>query len=537
MNQDKVKRMVEEFFRGQYEIEKFLGAGGFADVYLAKHRYLDDRRAMKINKEPLISNNAKGIFEEARVATLIRHKNVISIHDAGIISVYGQDKDGFFNFGKKRGKREEKYAYFVMEYAAGGDLWKYWQSFSNHYKLMPIIEVLDIMKQISIGLNVLHSAKPDKIIHRDLKPQNLMVEFDEGKPLIKITDFGLAKETTTTLAEVSVAGTPLFMAPECFNKKFSTMSDIYAVGVIFYQLLTNTFPYNITRYDMGDMFFGKPWKNKLEPPSAYNPEISSDLDQIVVKCLSINPRDRYANAGELLSIIKNYMEKLGINDTSTIYTSQNSSSDNINNKEEVKSDSVEEVLNKAFKLAKKENKLSEAIEILEKAIISDLYIRENYTYRLKLWKDEMPDEKLIEEAFKVYSQNQPDYSLAIELLQEAIAFNPKLKESYEGYLSLWSLLLNLSENNDLKEAVHSLEELINEFSIIKDNYASIINILKTYEINTIVNESLKLRKDSNLDFDKIFEASRLMEFAVLSDKDIKRKYSSKVSLWKRGLSM
>ena len=137
MNQDKVKRMVEEFFRGQYEIEKFLGAGGFADVYLAKHRYLDDRRAMKINKEPLISNNAKGIFEEARVATLIRHKNVISIHDAGIISVYGQDKNGFFNFGKKRGKREEKYAYFVMEYAAGGDLWKYWQSFSNHYKLMP----------------------------------------------------------------------------------------------------------------------------------------------------------------------------------------------------------------------------------------------------------------------------------------------------------------------------------------------------------------------------------------------------------------
>ena len=72
--------------------------------------------------------------------------------------------------------------------------------------------------------------------------------------------------------------------------------------------------------------------------------------------------------------------------------------------------------------------------------------------------------------------------------------------------------------------------MISEFSIIKDNYASIINILKTYEINTIVNESLKLRKDSNLDFDKIFEASRLMEFAVLSDKDIKRKYSSKVSL-------
>lgn len=537
MNQEKVKRMVEEFFRGQYKIEKFLGAGGFADVYLAKHKYLDDRRAMKINKEPLISNKVDGIFEEARVATLIRDKNVISIHDAGIISVYGQDKDGFFNFGKKRGKREEKYAYFVMEYAAGGDLWKYWQSFSNHYRLMPIIEVLDIMKQISRGLDVLHSAKPDKIIHRDLKPQNLMVEFDEGKPLIKITDFGLAKETTTTLAEVSVAGTPLFMAPECFNKKFSTMSDIYAVGVIFYQLLTNTFPYHITQYDMGDMFFGKPWKNKLEPPSTYNPEISSELDNIVMKCLSVNPRDRYTNAGELLIIIRDYMKKLGLDDTSTIYTSQNSSSESINNQDEIRTDTVEEVLNKAFKLSKEENKLDEAIEILEKAIISNLYVREKYTYRLRLWKDEMPDEKLIEEAFKLYSQNQPDYSLACELLEEAIAYNPELKESYYGYISLWGVLLDLSEEANLKEAVDFLEELINKYSIIKDSYSDLIDILKTYDINTIVDESLKLRKDSNLDFDKIFEASRLMEFAVLADEDIKKKYSSKVSLWKRGLSM
>lgn len=537
MNQNKVKRMVEEFFRGQYKIEKFLGAGGFADVYLAKHKYLDDRRAMKINKEPLISNNVEGIFEEARVATLIRHKNVISIHDAGIISIYGQDKDGFFNFGKKRGKREEKYAYFVMEYAAGGDLWKYWQSFSNHYKLMPIIEVLDIMKQIAIGLDVLHSAKPDKIIHRDLKPQNLMVEFDEGKPLVKITDFGLAKETTTTLAEVSVAGTPLFMAPECFKKKFSTMSDIYAVGVIFYQLLTNTFPYNITKYDMGDMFFGKPWNYNLEPPSRYNSEISSDLDDIVMKCLFVNPRDRYTNAGELLTIIKNYMEKLGVDEGSTIYTSQTSSSDNIDTPNEIRTGTIEESLNKAFKLSKQENRLNEAIEILEKAIISDLYAREKYTYRLRLWKDEMPDEKLIEEAFKVYSQNNPDYSLSCELLQEAIAFNPELKDAYYGYISLWEVLLELSENSNLKVAVDSLEELINEYSIIKDIYADIINILKTYNIDNIVNEALKLRKDSNLDFDKIFVASRLMEFAVLTDENTANEYSSKVSLWKRGLSM
>ena len=87
MNHNDVKRMVDEFFRGQYEIEKFLGAGGFADVFLVKHIYLNDRRAMKINKQPLPSKDIDNIFKEARIATLIRHPNVISMNDGGILSV------------------------------------------------------------------------------------------------------------------------------------------------------------------------------------------------------------------------------------------------------------------------------------------------------------------------------------------------------------------------------------------------------------------------------------------------------------------
>lgn len=270
MNHDEVKRMVDEFFRGQYEIEKFLGAGGFADVFLAKHIYLNDRRAMKINKQPLPSKDIDNIFKEARIATLIRHPNVISMHDAGIISVSGKDRNGLFNFGLKN-RRDKNYAYFVMEYVVGGDLWEYWKSFESQDKIMPIIEVLDIMKQISMGLDVLHNNKP-KIIHRDIKPQNLLMKIEEGKPLIKITDFGLAsaKDSDKSFDNLSVAGTPLYMAPECFKKNFSPMSDIYAVGVIFYQLLTNQFPYDIMRFDMGDMFYGKPWQRDLKPPSNYN---------------------------------------------------------------------------------------------------------------------------------------------------------------------------------------------------------------------------------------------------------------------------
>jgi serine/threonine-protein kinase len=536
--------MVEEFFRGQYEIEKFLGAGGFADVYLAKHIYLNDRRAMKINKEPLPSKEIDNIFKEARIATLIRHPNVISIHDAGIISVSGKGKNGLFNFGLKNA-RDKNYAYFVMEYVVGGDLWEYWKSFETQGKIMPTIEVLDIMKQIAMGLDVLHTNKP-KIIHRDIKPQNLLMKIEDGKPLIKITDFGLAdaKDTDKSFDNLSVAGTPLFMAPECYKKKFSTMSDIYAVGVIFYQLLTNTFPYDIMRYDMGDMFFGKPWENDLKPPSTFNSDIPPKLDDIVCKCLAVDRKSRYTDAGELLNVIIDYMEDdLGVDETTMIYTSEISSSGPIDDDVEDEvvepefGETMEDLLEKAFRLAKQENGLEEAIEILEKAIINNIDVREKYTYRLRLWKDEMPDEKLKDEAFKVYSQVNPNYSLACDLLQEAIAYNPKMKDGYEGYIALWSLLSDLSENRDLNQAVESLGDLMNDYSYINEMYEPYIDILKTCNVDNYCNETRKLNKKYKWDDSKKIEMARLLEFAVLSDDDIKEKYSIKLSLWKRGLSM
>lgn len=544
MNHNDVKRMVDEFFRGQYEIEKFLGAGGFADVFLVKHIYLNDRRAMKINKQPLPSKDIDNIFKEARIATLIRHPNVISMHDAGIISVSGKDKNGLFNFGLKN-RRDKNYAYFVMEFVVGGDLWEYWKSFESQDKIMPIIEVLDIMKQIAMGLDVLHSNKP-KIIHRDIKPQNLLMKIEDGKPLIKITDFGLAsaKDSDKSFDNLSVAGTPLYMAPECFNKNFSPMSDIYALGVIFYQLLTNKFPYDIMRFDMRDMFFGKPWERELKPPSDYNSEIPQKLDEIVMKCLDVNPRKRYNSSGQLLKVITDYMEgDLGVDETTMIYTSEISSSgsiDDIDETENVEPDfteSMDDLLSEAFTLAKQENKLEEAIEILEKAIINNIDVREKYTYRLRLWKNEIPDEALIKEASNVYSQVNPNYTLACDLLEEAIAYNPKISNKYEGCISLWSLLYELSENKNIDDAVDSLSDLMDEYLRVHEMYGSFMDVLRTCDVDKIVNESLKLIKKYKWDDSKKKEIARLMEFAVLADDDIKDKYAIKLSLWKRGLSM
>lgn len=116
MDFNESKLMVEEFFNGQYEVKKFLGEGSFAEVYLVKHVFLDDLRAMKVIKQPLNENfDNKNVFNEVMLATQLRHQNIISIYDAGIIS-----QDSGINK-----------AYFVMEYVPGGDLQQYLNSFIN----------------------------------------------------------------------------------------------------------------------------------------------------------------------------------------------------------------------------------------------------------------------------------------------------------------------------------------------------------------------------------------------------------------------
>ena len=105
---DDIKQLVGEFFNGQYEVKKFLGEGSFAKVYLVEHNYLEDLRAMKIIKEPVSpATNIKSVFKEVMLATKLRHENIISIYDAGIMSTFGQNKKdlAFFCNGVCTGRR------------------------------------------------------------------------------------------------------------------------------------------------------------------------------------------------------------------------------------------------------------------------------------------------------------------------------------------------------------------------------------------------------------------------------------------------
>ena len=363
MDFDEVKHLIEEFFNGKFEVKKFLGEGSFAKVYLVNHNYLDTLMAMKIIKEPLsTTTNKKDVFREVTLACQLRHENIISIFDAAEISDFEDGKN---------------HAYFVMEYVSGGDLEHFLNSYVEISRFMPIKLCMDLIRQILSGLNTLHSANPP-IIHRDLKTNNVLLSFNAcGDIIIKISDFGFAKEVTTGISDIDIAGTRPYMAPELFNKSVSTRSDIYAVGVMFYQLLTNRYPYNVGEYTIEELVELKPWKKDLKPPSYYNEQVPDILDSIVLKCLDINANNRYADAGDLLIDVENAIEKYDAAQSPSSTATEEGYNDDYC--EYIINDSIKE----AFRLAKCENGLKDAIEILEGEVLEDYAIREFYSETLE----------------------------------------------------------------------------------------------------------------------------------------------------------
>lgn len=511
MDFDEVKRLIEEFFNGKFEVKKFLGEGSFAKVYLVNHNYLDTLMAMKIVKEPLsLSTNRKDVFREVTLACHLRHENIISIYDAAEITDFEDGKN---------------HAYFVMEYVSGGDLGQFLNSFVANDMFMPIERSLDLIRQILLGLNTLHSANPP-IIHRDLKPNNVLLSFNAcGEIIIKISDFGFAKEVTTSISDIDVAGTRPYMAPELFDRNVSARSDIYAVGVMFYQLLTNRYPYDVERYTNEELINLEPWKEELKPPSHYNNLVFDELDQIVLKCLEMDSANRYRDARDLLRDVYKAIDK---HRSIQIVPKDNLGSDY---RDEYSEYVVNDSIIEAFRLAKCENKLPDAIEILEGEVLRDYDVRKCYSEILRIWKSKRPDLKLISKAFTVNLKGR-NYDVSCNFLKEAIAYNPSLKIKYQHYIDLWEMFIDLESHGSLYNAVVMLESLMESSSEIERLYAGILPALKSYSVEEIVVEAVRLVNSNNLS-----DGANLMEFAVVCDAKIRQKYAYKLSLWKQNMRM
>jgi len=353
----------DEEIRGIYEVDRFLGEGAFAEVYRVKHKFLG-RQAMKVFKSP--SPQLKEIernLAEAVLLSRIGHPNIIRVFDAGILET---------NAGKR--------GYFTMEYVPGGTLESLWNSYRDGF--VPILDTVDIIRQVCMGMAVAHS-KQSPIIHRDIKPQNILVGYDVEGLRIRISDFGLAKAVNPLTLLASARGTPVFKPPECLQNMDSCAGDVWSIGVTLYLLLTDRLPFPVE--NRMDLSTGKCWRHKLIPAVEFNPRVDDCLESIVSRCLKLNPAERYSNAMEMLEDVRRWEppKSKSITKGRENVDESKSALGIIPKSEE---GDPETMAAEAMKIARDPRKLMEAADLLEEAMIRQSGLREKYEYELKLWR-------------------------------------------------------------------------------------------------------------------------------------------------------
>ncbi len=257
----------------RYEILEKVGVGGMAEVFKGKDHKLNRYIAVKVLKEEFRENDGfvKKFKEEAQAAAGLAHPNIVNVYDVG-------DENGIY--------------YIVMELVEGITL----KSYIERKGHLTVKEATSIAIQVSAGLEVAHN---NQIVHRDIKPQNIMISR-EGK--VKVTDFGIAKATTSQTTTSSAMGSVHYASPEQARGGYvDHRSDIYSLGVVLYEMVTGRVPFD------GDTAVAVAVKHLQDPivlPSTYNQEISYSLEQIIVKCMEKSLDRRYQDMEDLIADLK-----------------------------------------------------------------------------------------------------------------------------------------------------------------------------------------------------------------------------------------
>ena len=261
--------LIGSVFDGRYRIERKLGAGGMADVYLAEDQELGRRVAIKILNDRHAADDSfiERFRREAKNAAGLSHPNIVSIYD--------------------RGEAEGTY-YIAMEYLDGRSL----KELIVGRGPAPIKVTIDYARQILAAVGFAHKHG---IVHRDIKPHNVLVG-PEGR--LKVTDFGIARSGASQMTEVgSIIGTAQYLSPEqARGAPVDQTSDLYSVGVVLYEMLTGQVPFT------GDTPLEIAMKHLSEvpqPPSELRPEVPHDLDSVVLRALAKDPAERYQSAEEM----------------------------------------------------------------------------------------------------------------------------------------------------------------------------------------------------------------------------------------------
>ncbi len=264
---------------GKFALLEHLGTGSFGAVYKARDTELDRTVAIKIPRagRAPAPQDTERFLREARNAAALRHPCIVDLYDAGQI-------DGT--------------CYLVSEYIQGTTLAE--RLSAKRYNPRQAAELL---AQVADALEYAHKQG---VIHRDIKPSNIMLDL-EGRP--HVMDFGLAKRASDEIhltLEGQVLGTPAYMSPEQAKgeiKRIDARSDIYCVGVIFYELLTGELPFR----GQTRMLLAQVIQDEPRPPRRLNDRVPRDLETICLKAMAKGPTSRYASASEFAADLRRFL--------------------------------------------------------------------------------------------------------------------------------------------------------------------------------------------------------------------------------------
>lgn len=261
---------------GNYHLKSLLGQGGFGEVYLAEHVHLGTLAAIKMLYMHLGSNEVESFREEARFIARLVHPNIIRVFDFGI--------------------EDSSIPYFIMDYAPNGTLAQ------RHPKetIVPSETIVAYVKQIASALQFAHDQR---IIHRDVKPHNMLIGSNNQ---ILLSDFGIAVTASDSIDQSTKdrTGTPAYMAPEQIQGKPQLASDQYALGITVYQWLCGELPYTY-KGNAGAMEIL--FQHIYEQPTPLRekvPAISPNVENVVLKALSKEPKQRYEKVTDFANALE-----------------------------------------------------------------------------------------------------------------------------------------------------------------------------------------------------------------------------------------
>ncbi|KAF0227002.1 MAG: serine/threonine protein kinase bacterial [Erysipelotrichaceae bacterium] len=291
---------MKEMIANRYVINKKLGEGGMADVYLAQDSFLNREVAVKILRGKLSLDPVALLrFQrEANAASRLNHPNIVEIYDVG---------------------EDNGQHYIVMEYIRGKSL----KELISQRGAMEKQEALQTMDQLLCAITEAHK---NNIIHRDIKPQNIMVK-DDGT--VKVADFGIAtvSDAVQLTQTDTVMGSVHYLAPELARgENASFQSDIYALGITFYELVTGRVPFT------GEAAVQVAMKHmREEVPSVrdFNPSIPQSMENVIIKATAKNKTHRYKMASDMYEDLMNCLKDKNKDVAKVVFTSDTLNDDTI----------------------------------------------------------------------------------------------------------------------------------------------------------------------------------------------------------------